>query len=130
MKDLLHKQVLYLLRKYGIHPQKRLGQHFLINDEAVGKISKAATISEKDIVLEIGSGLGQLTRILAHKVHKTVALEFDPILYEILKEELKGFENITIIQGDATRCDYKEILKDCSGPREKIKVIGNLCYIF
>ena len=128
MRDELHQQVMYLLRKHRIFPQKRLGQHFLINDEAVGKICEEATISEKDVILEIGSGLGQLTRILAHQVHRAIALEFDPRLYKVLKEELKGFENIILIQADATRCDYEEMLKDFSGPIEKIKVIGNLPY--
>ena len=128
MRDMLHQQVLYLLRKHGIFPQKRLGQHFLINDEAAEKICKAAKISETDLILEIGSGLGQLSRILAQRVRGVIALEFDPKLYEILKGEFKEFGNITLIRADATRCDYEKMVKDFSGPQEKMKVIGNLPY--
>ena len=128
MADLLHQQVLYLLRRYRIFPQKRLGQHFLVSAKALEKICHQAAISENDLILEIGSGLGQLTRVMAHQAYWIIALEFDPRLYAVLKKEFKHFENITLIQADATRCNYEEIVKNFPEKKEKIKVIGNLPY--
>lgn len=89
-----------ILKKYQIRPSKRLGQNFLIDKGVIKKIIKAADLSSEDIVLEIGPGLGVLTQELAKKAKRVIAIEKDPRMVEILKERLKDFSNIEIIQGD------------------------------
>ncbi len=89
-----------LIKKYQIRPLKRLGQNFLIDKGAIKKIIRAANLGPKDIVLEIGPGLGALTQELAKKAKRVIAVEKDRRMVEILKETLKDFKNIEIIQGD------------------------------
>lgn len=89
-----------LLRKHGIHPLKRLGQNFLIDKAALEKIITAADLQPKNIILEIGPGVGTLTQELAKKSWRIIAVEKDPNMTKILKETLPDFKNIKLIQGD------------------------------
>jgi len=89
-----------LLRKYGLKPRKHLGQNFLINKDILSEIIKAADLNKNDTVLEIGPGLGILTKELAKKAKKVIAIEKDEKLVKILKKELAHFKNIKIIEGD------------------------------
>jgi len=102
-----------LFKKYKLRPSKRFGQNFLIDKGVLGKIIEAANLQPEDIVLEIGPGFGTLTVELAKKVHpvkslrskfngagKVIAIEKDSKMIEILKETLKDFKNIEIIQED------------------------------
>ena len=88
-----------LCQQYQIKPLRRRGQNFLINDFVIKKILKAADLKKKDNVLEIGPGLGILTKEISKKVKKVIAIEIDKKLIEVLKQELKGCKNIEIIQG-------------------------------
>ena len=112
-----------LLKKYQTRPSKKLGQNFLIDKNVVKKFIKACNLKSKDIVLEIGPGIGTLTQEIAKKVKRVVAVEKDPKMCEILKETLKDFENIDIVQ--------KDILK-FKVPKSKIQMtnsyraVGNL----
>ena len=85
---------------YGIKPSKRLGQNFLIDKNVVKKIIKAAELHSKDIVLEVGPGIGALTKEIAKKAGKVIAVEKDQRMVEILKKTLKDFKNIEIINQD------------------------------
>jgi len=89
-----------LLRKYGLKPRKHLGQNFLINKDILSEIINTADLTKNDIVLEIGPGLGILTKELAKKAKKVIAIEKDEKLVKILKKELAHFKNIKIIEGD------------------------------
>ncbi len=66
-----------LLKKYGLHPDKRLGQNFLVDETALHKVVAAAEVGIEDIVLEIGPGLGSLTRILAELARQVITVEID-----------------------------------------------------
>ncbi len=83
-----------LLRKYDIHPSKRLGQNFLVDKNVLEKIIEAANISLDDIILEIGPGLGILTLELAKCAKKVIAVEKDKALCQILKIILKDLKKI------------------------------------
>jgi len=85
-----------LLQKYNLRPNKLMGQNFLINKEILERIIKAADLDKNNIVLEIGSGLGNLTKELAKNVKKVIAVEKDKKMIEILKKELGEYENIEI----------------------------------
>ena len=83
-----------------IKPIKHFGQNFLINKKVVSDIINGAKLSKTDVVLEIGPGKGVLTKELAKRVKKVIAIEKDRRLVEFLKEELKDFDNIEIIHED------------------------------
>jgi len=89
-----------LLGKYGLRPDKRLGQNFLVDDAALIRVVRAAKISEEDAVLEVGAGLGSLTRYLVERSSRVVAVELDQNLIPALREVLSGYDNIQIVHGD------------------------------
>lgn len=90
----------HLLRKYGLRPHKGLGQNFLQDPAALEKIASAAEIQPGDTVLEIGPGLGSLTRYLAASAREVVAVELDRHLLPPLKAVLSPYPNVRIIHGD------------------------------
>lgn len=89
-----------LLREFDLHPDKRLGQNFLIDSIALQRVVEAAHISPQDTVLEIGPGLGSLTRYLAALAKSVIAIEVDPDLIAPLQQVIAPYQNITLIQGD------------------------------
>jgi 16S rRNA (adenine1518-N6/adenine1519-N6)-dimethyltransferase len=89
-----------LLRQYGLHPDKRLGQNFLTDPTALTKVAEAASITKEDTVLEIGPGIGNLTRYLASQAGKVIAIELDRALIAPLHQVLKPFPNVDIVQCD------------------------------
>jgi len=88
------------LNEYNLKPNKRLGQSFLINKKVLQKIIKTANISKNETVLEIGPGLGVLTKELAEEARKVIAIEKDKQMADALKEILKDYKNVEIIVGD------------------------------
>ena len=114
-------------RGNGLHPKKRLGQHFLRDTGVVHKIISKARLEPSDHVLEIGPGLGALTIPLAPLVHHIVAVEKDPRLAEMLKKRLahEDISNVRLVNDDILKLELEDI------PRllgKKMKVIGNLPY--
>jgi len=121
MNEILTKNI---VKKYGFKFSKSLGQNFLIDDSVLEDIVSAADIKPEDMVIEIGPGVGTLTRLLLQKAKKVCAIELDTDLIPILNEELKGFANFTVIHGDALKVDFKEII----GEEKSVKVVANLPY--
>jgi 16S rRNA (adenine1518-N6/adenine1519-N6)-dimethyltransferase len=115
---------LKILKRYHIQPVKRLGQSFLVDNNITSRIVDASKINDGDTVVEIGAGLGAMTAMMAPRVQKVVALEIDPKLVAVLREELKDVSNVEIIHEDVLRYDFSE--PTCGGIR--IKVIGNIPY--
>jgi 16S rRNA (adenine1518-N6/adenine1519-N6)-dimethyltransferase len=111
-----------LLQQYQIKPNKRLGQNFLISQKILQKIIRAASLSPKDVVLEIGPGLGILTQALAQRVKKVVAIEKDKKIGQALKEILKDYQNVKIVVADALK------IGDLRLNLENYKLIANLPY--
>ncbi len=89
-----------LLRRYDLRPNKRLGQNFLVDPANLQKVIDAAQVSSGDSVLEVGPGLGSLTRLLAQQAARVVAVELDARLIPPLEEVLTGFTNVELVQGD------------------------------
>ena len=98
-----------LLRKYGVIPDKRLGQNFLVDINALMRVVDSAEILPADTVLEIGAGLGSLTQLLAQSARRVIAVEVSPKMVEILHKELIHFDNVEIIQGDILRIDLADL---------------------
>lgn len=105
----LLKQTKDICRMYQIKPLRRRGQNFLINPLIIDKILETADLKKDDTVLEIGSGLGTLTREIAKKVKMVVAVEIDQMLTRVLKDQLQDYQNIEIIQGDIRKLSLKDL---------------------
>ena len=120
------KTIKELLGKQGIKPRKSLGQNFLTSRGVLGDILKAANLTKQDTVLEIGPGIGTLTRGLAQSAKRVVAVEKDPAMVEILKETTKDLPNIEIIQGDILKLRQAKELLILS--KEAYRVVANLPY--
>jgi 16S rRNA (adenine1518-N6/adenine1519-N6)-dimethyltransferase len=89
-----------LLREFDFQPRKGLGQNFLVSEGTLRRIVATADLKPGDVVLEVGPGLGTLTRLLAQQAERVIAVELDQRLVEILSQILTDFPNVEIVQGD------------------------------
>jgi 16S rRNA (adenine1518-N6/adenine1519-N6)-dimethyltransferase len=111
-----------LLRAYDLYPRKGLGQNFLVDPVALQRIVAAADLSPEDLVVEVGSGLGTLTRRLAEQAGHIVAVEIDNRLEQVLREQLADLTNVQILHGDILQ------ISDFGFPHLGYKVVANLPY--
>ena len=112
----------HLLQQYNLRPKKGLGQNFLVDEGALRRIVAAADLTGSDTVLEIGPGLGALTKLLAEAAGRVVAVELDDRLIPLLDSELAGTTNVEVIEGDILQLDPSALI----GTR--YKVVANLPY--
>lgn len=115
-----------LLKDRGLSPNKQLGQNFLCDANIIKRIADAAGVNKADAVLEIGPGLGALTRELCDRADRVVAVEIDSGLAEVLKETLSDKKNATVIHGDFLKCDLAELHDVLGGG--PFRVAANLPY--
>ncbi len=108
-----------LLKKYKIRPNRRKGQNFIIDYKIIEKQIRFANISNQDIVVEIGAGLGTLTQFLAEISKKVIAIEIDKRLIQILEDRFSTFKNVEIIHGD---------ILDLELPLDFNKIVSNIPY--
>jgi len=94
-----------ILKDYGLHPKKGLGQNFLVDDTYLQRIVEAAGVGPQDEVLEIGAGLGSLTRYLAASAGRVCAVEMDGRFMPVLKKVLKDFNNVVLVNADVMETD-------------------------
>lgn len=106
-------------------PRKLLGQHFLKNPSLLQKLIELAEVSEKDIVVEIGAGMGDLTAQLVKRAKFVISFELDSELFEKLNERFSGIKNLKIIRGDFLKYNTGEIFKTHG---EKLKIVANIPY--
>jgi 16S rRNA (adenine1518-N6/adenine1519-N6)-dimethyltransferase len=112
-----------ILRRYGLRPDKSLGQNFLVDQASLGRVATAAEIEPSDQVLEVGPGLGSLTRLLAVQASRVVAVELDPGLIPPLRETVAAYRNVEIITGDILHLDLANIF-----PQTGYLVVANIPY--
>lgn len=124
-----------LLRQYGLHVRKRLGQNFLVSDEVLQLIISSAQLAPTDIVMEVGSGLGVLTKELARHAGLVIAIELDTRLANILKQELASFGNVKVINENilytapaALLEEHKAGFPQKTDAASAYKVVANLPY--
>lgn len=118
-----------ILVKHGFHLSKGLGQNFLVDGNFLRKIVEGASLKKEDGVIEIGPGIGTLTRELAKEAGWVVAIELDRRLLPILEETMEEFTNFSLIEGDVLKIDWQDIvLKFPQTLRNSIKVVANLPY--
>ncbi|MBU1075303.1 ribosomal RNA small subunit methyltransferase A [Patescibacteria group bacterium] len=119
----LQDETKYLTKKYGIHPQRKSGQNFLIEEEPLDIIINAAQLKKSDNVLEIGAGFGPLTKRLAEKAKKVWAVELEKRFMPELNKLGTAFPLIEIIHQDILKLDISKLV---SG--QEYKIVANLPY--
>lgn len=112
----LLKRAKHLLRLYEVSPKKRLGQNFAVNSDMLKRLVSHASLTEDDIVLEVGPGFGFLTHFLSSKCKKVIAVEIDPQLVSFLRTQLRSLKNIELIEGDILKVSLPPFNKVVSAP--------------
>jgi len=112
-----------LLRRHGVHPDKRLGQHFLFDPAALHKVVAAAGLQGDETVLEVGAGVGSLTCRLGAAAGHVLAVEIDRRLIPALEEAVAGFTNVEILQCDVLSLDLETLVG-----RRPYLVVANIPY--
>lgn len=115
-----------ILEKYGLQPKKSLGQNFLIDRNIRDKIIDAAAITQDDVVLEIGPGVGTLTEELARRAARVIAVELDGGLVQVLRDRLPS-ERVWVVEGDVLALEPPALVGEVS-PKQRIKIVANLPY--
>ena len=120
-------QTAVLIEKYHFRFQKKYGQNFLIDRNILEGIIDAADITQDDIVVEIGPGIGTMTQYLCERAREVIAIEIDEKLIPILTETLQDYSNVTVICDDVLKLDLAGLIaaKNVNRP---IKVVANLPY--
>ena len=121
------KYTIEVLQKYHFVFQKRFGQNFLIDEHVLEKIIDSSGITKDDFILEIGPGIGTMTQYLAEAAREVAAVEIDSSLIPILKDTLKEWDNVTVINNDILKTDIKKIANEKNGGKP-VKVVANLPY--
>ena len=116
-----------VVQKHNFKFSKSLGQNFLIDTNVIDRILEGARVQEGDYVIEVGPGIGTLTKEMGRTAEKVVAIEIDKTLIPILEETLADFPNIEVINQDILKVDVQELVKEKlnGGP---VKLIANLPY--
>jgi len=111
-----------ILASYDVEPKKSLGQNFITNEAILSSISATADLSSSDDVLEVGPGIGDLTRLIAKPSHRVIAVEIDDRLIAILENRLVDLENVKIIQADILHSEPAAFFD------RPYKIVANLPY--
>ena len=126
----LYKETQFILNKYKISANKKLGQNFLINEEVVQNIIDSSNITENDLVIEIGPGLGTLTKEILNKAGKLICVELDTKMVKILNDRFSLYKNFELLNQDILKTDLKTIIHNekKNNNLKTAKIIANLPY--
>lgn len=120
----------FIMKKYNIKANKSLGQNFLISEDVIDGIVDSADIDGEDLIIEIGPGLGTLTKRLLEKAGKVICVELDEKMIKILRDRFAFYNNLEILNQDILKTNLKQIIKDekNTGKIKRAKVVANLPY--
>ncbi len=125
----IYEETKFIMKKYGITANKKLGQNFLIDDKAIDAIVDSSKISKEDLVIEIGPGLGTLTKPLLESAGKVICIELDTRMIEILEDRFKLYDNFELINNDVLKVDLNKLISENKHETIKhAKVVANLPY--
>ena len=122
-----HSATMDVVKKHGFKFTKSLGQNFLIDDNIIDKIVDGAGAGPGDKIIEVGPGIGTLTRELASRADKLMAVEIDRNLIPILADTLGDYKNVKIVNEDIIKADIRGLIDENldGGP---VKLVANLPY--
>lgn len=123
----LSQETKFLMNKYNITANKSYGQNFLIDENIVSGIVEKAEVSKKDLIIEIGPGLGTLTSFLLEKAGKVICIELDTHMLKILNDRFNLYNNFELINDDVLKVNLQELISKNS-EFENVKVVANLPY--
>ncbi len=128
--DSILEETKFIMKKYNIRANKNLGQNFLINEDVVNKIVDCSQIKKEDLVIEIGPGLGTLTKCLLEKAGKVICIELDTKMLQILEDRFSLYDNFELINNDVLKVDLKSIIKTEKESKKinNVKIVANLPY--
>lgn len=126
----VYEDTRFLMKKYGITANKKLGQNFLIDENVIDTIANASEISSDDLVIEIGPGLGTLTDKLLQKAGKVIAIELDERMIAILEDRFFMYDNFEVINEDVLKVDLNRLIKENKEQfgLKQTKIVANLPY--
>jgi len=126
----IFEETKFIMNKYNIKANKSLGQNFLINEEVVNKLVESSGINNEDLVIEIGPGLGTLTKFLLEKAKKVICIELDPKMITILHDRFKLYSNLEIKNEDILKVNLKNLIKKEKEVNrvKNVKIVANLPY--
>lgn len=125
----LFEETKFLMKKYEITANKNLGQNFLIDESVIIDACDSANINKEDLVIEIGPGLGTLTKYILERAGKVICVELDERMIDILKERFFLYENFEIINEDVLKVDLHKLIKEEKNENIKnVKIVANLPY--
>lgn len=125
----LYEETKFIMKKYNLFANKSLGQNFLIDEDVVNNIVKSSDVSKEDLVIEIGPGLGTLTKVLLENAKKVICIELDKRMIEILENRFKLYDNFKIINDDVLKVDLNNLIKENKSVDIKhVKIVANLPY--
>ncbi len=129
MENIL-EETRFIMKKYNIKANKNLGQNFLISQEVIEKIVSCSQITNEDLVIEIGPGLGTLTKYLLDKAGKVICIELDTKMLKILEDRFYLYNNFEIINNDVLKVDLKNIIstEKKNSRINNVKIVANLPY--
>lgn len=128
--ETLIEETKFIMKKYNIRANKSLGQNFLSSEQVVNEIVESSKIDKEDLVIEIGPGLGTLTKYLLEKAGKVIGIELDKKMVEILQDRFKLYNNFELYQQDVLKIDLKHLIKKEKENTniKKVKIVANLPY--
>ena len=128
--ETLIEETKFIMKKYNIRANKSLGQNFLISEQVVNEIVESSKIDKEDLVIEIGPGLGTLTKYLLEKAGKVIGIELDKKMVEILQDRFKLYNNFELYQQYVLKIDLKHLIKKEKENTniKKVKIVANLPY--
>lgn len=122
-----HSATMDLVKKHGFKFTKSLGQNFLIDDNIVDKIVAGAGIGPEDKIIEVGPGIGTLTREMASRAQNLMAVEIDKNLIPILEDTLGDYDNVKVVNEDIIKADIRGLIDENLGGGP-VKLVANLPY--
>lgn len=117
-----------LIRIYNLDPKKSLGQNFLVDEQHLDRVVVAADLTPDDTVLEIGPGLGALTRRLAAKAGRVIAVELDDRLITVLRAQFATQSHVSIVHGDILKLEPVDLLAEAALVNQKSKIVNPSTY--
>ena len=126
----LYNETKFLMNKYNIQANKSLGQNFLIDENVITTAIEKSNINKDDLVIEIGPGLGTLTKYLLESAGRVVSVEIDKRMISILEERFFLYKNLELINADILKTDLNKIINDAKEQYnlKSAKIVANLPY--